>query len=103
MTLGHVADFVCQYGSQFRLALRSDDQPGVDTDEPSRQGKSVDRLVIQNEKFELLLDVWSVRNQRVAKRIDIVRHLGVVQELRTRADLAHDVLAQLPLLLRGYG
>src|SRR2546421_7328100 len=53
MPLRDVCYFVCDDACQFRLALRGEDQTGVDPYEAARQREGVDRTLIDEEKLEI--------------------------------------------------
>ena len=63
------------------------------------QRKCVDCVVLDHEELELLLDVGGIRDQPIAERVDVVGHFGIVEVLRAGANLPHDLLTQLSLLL----
>ncbi|MNC86463.1 hypothetical protein D3C83_21290 [compost metagenome] len=89
------------HARQLRLALRGEEQPGVDADESARQGEGVDLSVANQEKIEFLARVRAARDEAIAQSGEVVRRFRIVVKAAVGADLAHDALAQPPLLQRG--
>ena len=100
VVLRHVGDFVRQHARELRFRLREQDQAGVDADEAAGQRERIDLRIGHREELEVLLDVGRSRDQPVPELVQVVVDLGIVDIAAARAELAHDRLAELPLLRR---
>ena len=50
MALRHMGQLMSHDGSQFSLVLRCQNQPGKNSEPPTRASESIDKLVINQEK-----------------------------------------------------
>ncbi len=67
-------------------------------DKAAWQGKGIDRIVGNPEKFERPRRIRTVADQPVARGIQIVTDIGIVNVSGAGANLAHDALTELALL-----
>lgn len=66
-----MGDFVGQNGSQFRLALRQTDRPGIDHNVPTRKRLRINRRIIEHVKSKGLLTSAAV-GQVLPQSVDIL-------------------------------
>ncbi len=95
-----MGDFVRHHPGHLGLALRGQDQPGVDADESAGQRKGIDLRIAHHEKLEFLARGVAARKQPLAEAVDVIGGLGIVVIGRITADLPHDVLPK-PVLVGG--
>ncbi len=97
--LRDVRDLVCDDGSEFVLVPRHRDQADVDTDETAGERERIDLAVVHDEERERLVGLRAVRDEAVAKRVQIVGDQLVVEHELLIAQLVQHVEAVLALLL----
>ena len=94
MALRDVRDFVRQYASQFRLALRGEDQPRVHPDIAAGHREGVDARIGDREEGEAETGIVADRDQPVAELVEVGFDIRVIEVGRlTPANLVHDLLA----------
>jgi hypothetical protein len=76
--LRDVRDFVRKHGSELRLALCKQNQPGVHADVAARQRECVDLRVRNAEELEILLDVLRRGDEAVAELVQVVVDFRIV-------------------------
>jgi hypothetical protein len=101
VVLRDVRNFVRQHRSQFRFALRGDDQTGMHADVAARQGESIERGILHQEKLEILARILAVGHEAVAEGVEVLGDFGIVGKSGiVQADVAHDRLADAAFGLR---
>jgi cyclic pyranopterin phosphate synthase len=85
MALHHMADFVRDDAGQFRFAGGGKNQPGMHTDDATRQGKGVDAVVAHHEEAETLAMIL----QGDAKKGDVlgIARIAAIQGSKRTAEL----------------
>ena len=100
VALGHVRNLVRNNAGDFGLALSRQQQPGMNADESSGQGKRIDLTVANDKKLEFLPCRITACSQPRAEAVGIFRHLGIIQIGRITANLAHDAFTEFPFIGR---
>ena len=83
--------------------MRREEQAAVDHDEAARHREGVDDRIAHHGVVELVLALLGVAREAVAELLDVVGDLGVLEHEPLRAHLPRPRLADLELLLEGYG
>ena len=100
VVLRHVRDFVRQHRRELGLALRQQDETGVDADVAARQREGVDRGIADGEELEVLTTLGHRGDEPMAELVQIVVDLRVVEIAARTANLPDDGLAE-PAFLPG--
>ena len=82
MLLRDVGDFMGQHPGQFGFRLCRQDEAAMHADITARQGKGIQRGVADGEKLEIPSRLWRRRREAGAKRVEIGRHLDIVDIAR---------------------
>ncbi len=88
--LRHVRDFVREHGRELGLALREEDETGVDADVAAGQRERVDGRIADREELEVLAAVGHRGDEAMAELVQVVVDFGVVEIGARGADLPHD-------------
>ena len=86
MPLGDVGDLVRDNRRELALRLRDHDEPRVHRDDPPRPCERVDAGRVDHEKSVPPLRVRA--RDALSQGVDVVDHLGVVDQSNALADLA---------------
>ena len=91
VALGNVGNLVRQHRGHLGFALRAQQQAAVDANDAARQGKRVDAAVVDGEKVELQLRRLRGGGQRAAQIVQVIAHLGIVDDVAFVPQRAQDV------------
>lgn len=101
VVLGDVTDFVRQYGGQFALALRGENQAGVDAHMSAGQGKGVELPGGHGKELEGFPGcVWVGLDQASSKVFQVSIDLRVVEPLAAGAQALHALCSKRLFHLR---
>ena len=100
VTLRDVRDLVRQHAGELRFVARGEHQAVVHADEAAGQREGIDGVVAHEEELETLRRIArGLRDDARAERLQIFRGLGVFDDLAFVAQLAHDLQADVVLVV----
>ena len=100
VTLRDVRDFVREHAGKLGFVARREDETEVDADESARQCEGIDGVVAHEEEREALRRIpGGLRDDARAEALDVFGRLGVLDDLAFVAELAHDLQADVVLIV----